>query len=179
LLRKIKNPKVQIVIAATVLFILIYILFLAIVSHDYTLFQQVTKQIYNLVSTAFSGYTPHPLAQDPEGATDNGGGTSNRQGDETRSRNHKLRGRYYNPEETGSFGVIESLYSSAKSHNINTSRKHSRDFLKSQDVYTLHKGPRRHFPGMPAWPRRASSSKKARTAWTSAPPMSDATRSRT
>jgi hypothetical protein len=58
LLRQIKNPKVQIVIAATILFILINILFLAIVSHDDTLFQQVTKQIYNLVSTAFSGYTP-------------------------------------------------------------------------------------------------------------------------
>lgn len=54
---------------------------------------------------------------------------------------------YFNPNDSGSLGGVYNLYASAKKLNPNITLNHVRDWLKKQNVYTLH------FPARRRWKR--------------------------
>ena len=55
---------------------------------------------------------------------------------------------YYNPRHEASFGGLEKLYRTAKAtkNNQKISRNDVRNWLRSQETYTLHKPVRRNYP---------------------------------
>ena len=55
---------------------------------------------------------------------------------------------YYNPRHEASFGGLEKLYRAAKAtkNNLKISRNDVRNWLRSQETYTLHKPVRRNYP---------------------------------
>ena len=54
---------------------------------------------------------------------------------------------YYNPRHEASFGGLEKLYRAAKAtkKNLKISRNDVRNWLRSQETYTLHKPVRRNY----------------------------------
>ena len=56
---------------------------------------------------------------------------------------------YFDPSQPGSFGGINALYDSCKAKGLKVSRKNVYDFLKKEEVYTLHKPIRRHYKRNP------------------------------
>lgn len=63
-----------------------------------------------------------------------------------RSTKTKLRRIYYNPEDAGSFGSAQSLYTSAKPFIKSLTLKQVVHFLEEQNTYTLHRKIRLRFP---------------------------------
>ena len=55
---------------------------------------------------------------------------------------------YYNPKHEVSFGSLEKLYRAARAtkNNLNISRNDVREWLRSQETYTLHKPVRKNYP---------------------------------
>ena len=53
---------------------------------------------------------------------------------------------YYNPSRPGSLGGVNQLFKSAKLLNRNIKLKDAIEWLKTQNVYTLHKSARNRFP---------------------------------
>ena len=55
---------------------------------------------------------------------------------------------YYNPKHEASFGSLEKLYRAARAtkNNLNRSRNDVREWLRSQETYTLHKPVRKNYP---------------------------------
>jgi transposase InsO family protein len=55
---------------------------------------------------------------------------------------------YYNPKHDASFGGLEKLYRAARAtkNNLNISRNDVREWLRSQETYTLHKPVRKNYP---------------------------------
>ncbi|CAB4022867.1 Hypothetical predicted protein [Paramuricea clavata] len=55
---------------------------------------------------------------------------------------------YYNPKNEASFGGLEKLYRAARAtkNNLNISRNDVREWLRSQEIYSLHKPVRKNYP---------------------------------
>ena len=54
---------------------------------------------------------------------------------------------YYSPENAGSFSGVEALFRAVKERGLKKiTRKQVRNWLKKQEVYTLHQSSRRNFP---------------------------------
>ena len=69
--------------------------------------------------------------------------------DETDKRLKEL---YYNPEDPGSYGGVDSLFRSAKKAGVKgVTRGRDKQFLADQHSYTLHKPARRHFKRNPSF----------------------------
>ncbi|KAF0143934.1 MAG: putative uncharacterized transposon-derived protein F54H12.3-like [Ignavibacteria bacterium] len=56
---------------------------------------------------------------------------------------------YFDAADPGSFGGINALFNSCKAQGLKVSRKAVYDFLKKEEVYTLHKPIRRHYKRNP------------------------------
>ena len=52
---------------------------------------------------------------------------------------------YYDPEKPGSYGGLETFYKGALEQGLLVTRKEVRDWLASQDTYSIHKPVRKSF----------------------------------
>ena len=53
---------------------------------------------------------------------------------------------YYDPDSPAAFTTLEPLYRAARQRGLKITRRAVRDWLKTQDTYTLHRPARRRFP---------------------------------
>jgi transposase InsO family protein len=59
--------------------------------------------------------------------------------------NAQLRQIYRDPRDAGSFGGIDKLFRSAQAKDLHVSRDNVKNYLKTDDVYTLHKPARKRY----------------------------------
>ena len=53
---------------------------------------------------------------------------------------------YYDPDSPAAFTTVEPLYRAARRRGLTLTRQAVRDWLKTQDTYTLHRPARRRYP---------------------------------